>query len=358
MSNENQPTADIGGEGAADMADQPFPASDAPPVEHEPHDLTPDELAGVERAVTDGDSPLHETQEGNWLASMAFSMVAEILRRRAQPAPALSEDERDALTWLRPRAEAQAYNGVEAPRRKRALDALDRILAPTGAAAAVPAETMPKCARSACAAEAYSSAIHRDTGARYCIPCARRINEACGEQVVPWTVPEDMRDGDIVVHGGRAIMATGTDPATGKATSWIVGPPPAPVYHDDVNPDPAEVAYWHFDALRAGRGRGPYLRGSPMEERQAFKSVWLLLAAARPQTAPAPRSAEEEITALALQLAQAGHGEKKRVFPAIWLRAARRAYELGARACTPTVGIDGAGCGLSHPPSGSGTREP
>ncbi len=34
-----------------------------------------------------------------------------------------------------------------------------------------------------------------------------------------------------------------------------------------------EEAYWKMDALRAGRGRGPYLEGSPMDERMAFKSA-------------------------------------------------------------------------------------
>lgn len=35
--------------------------------------------------------------------------------------------------------------------------------------------------------------------------------------------------------------------------------------------DAIELAYWTFDAHRAGRDRGPHLTGSPMEERDAFK---------------------------------------------------------------------------------------
>jgi hypothetical protein len=40
------------------------------------------------------------------------------------------------------------------------------------------------------------------------------------------------------------------------------------------DPDIAlEHAYWEFDAMRAGRNRGPYLTGSPMAERDAFKAA-------------------------------------------------------------------------------------
>lgn len=39
--------------------------------------------------------------------------------------------------------------------------------------------------------------------------------------------------------------------------------PPEPVYHDDVNTDPLEVAHWRFDTLRAGG----------MSERDAFKAT-------------------------------------------------------------------------------------
>lgn len=49
--------------------------------------------------------------------------------------------------------------------------------------------------------------------------------------------------------------------------------PAAPFdYHDDKDPDPLEAAYWRFDSLRAGRGRGVHLEGSPMSERDAFKA--------------------------------------------------------------------------------------
>lgn len=47
-----------------------------------------------------------------------------------------------------------------------------------------------KCTRTACTNQiGEHPAIHRDSKKYYCIPCARRINEACGEDVVTWKAP-------------------------------------------------------------------------------------------------------------------------------------------------------------------------
>ena len=56
-----------------------------------------------------------------------------------------------------------------------------------------------------------------------------------------------------------------------------------PVYRDDQRPDPVEVAYWRFDALRAGTAkecRVDETTKAPMSERDAFKAVTSDLVAA------------------------------------------------------------------------------
>lgn len=49
---------------------------------------------------------------------------------------------------------------------------------------------MNRCTRAACRVEIDErhTAYHRDTKAPYCIKCARKINEAAGEKLVPWTL--------------------------------------------------------------------------------------------------------------------------------------------------------------------------
>lgn len=46
---------------------------------------------------------------------------------------------------------------------------------------------MVKCRRTVCTNEFDANlggCVHRDTGERYCLPCARAINRACNEEVV------------------------------------------------------------------------------------------------------------------------------------------------------------------------------
>lgn len=53
-----------------------------------------------------------------------------------------------------------------------------------------PNVAMADCTRTACTNKVGDApGVHRDTKALYCIPCARRINEDCGEQLVTWEKP-------------------------------------------------------------------------------------------------------------------------------------------------------------------------
>jgi hypothetical protein len=73
--------------------------------------------------------------------------------------------------------------------------------------------TEVRCTRSACRALlAYCiPAIHRDTREPYCYACARRINAACGEDVVE--LPRTEIRGDSEVEIDEPLVAHGAGPA-------------------------------------------------------------------------------------------------------------------------------------------------
>jgi hypothetical protein len=51
--------------------------------------------------------------------------------------------------------------------------------------------TLARCARAACQKfiGQHGGGRHKDTGWRYCWPCARKINEACGQTMIPFAEP-------------------------------------------------------------------------------------------------------------------------------------------------------------------------